>query len=110
MEKKKEVPLLILQMKMNTMIVFIFTLLFLSTPSSSSSVQSDPPTVCIMGSGIGGSSVAHFLRQYSDQSHPPNPNLRTPRPRRRQDGYCLPRRRHLRSRSCHAPPQELPRR
>ncbi|KAI8032342.1 Farnesylcysteine lyase [Camellia lanceoleosa] len=72
MEKKKEEPLKTPQMKMNAMIVFIFTLLFLSTPSSSSSsVQSDPPTVCIIGSGIGGSSVAHFLRQYSDQSPPP---------------------------------------
>ncbi|THG22343.1 farnesylcysteine lyase-like [Camellia sinensis] len=71
MEKKKEEPLKTLQMKMNAMIVFIFTLLFLSTPSSSSSVQSDPQTVCIIGSGIGGSSVAHFLRQYSDQSPPP---------------------------------------
>ncbi|CAL5394752.1 unnamed protein product [Camellia sinensis] len=65
MKKKKEVPLLILQMKMNTMIVFIFTLLFLSTPS-------DPPTVCIIGSGIGGSSVAHFLRQYSDDQSSPS--------------------------------------
>ncbi|KAL7255370.1 hypothetical protein ACSBR1_009513 [Camellia fascicularis] len=71
MEKKKEEPLKTLQMKMNAMTVFLFTLLFLSTPSSSSSVQSDPPTVCIIGSGIGGSSVAHFLRQYSDQSPPP---------------------------------------
>ncbi|KAI8032808.1 Farnesylcysteine lyase [Camellia lanceoleosa] len=58
------------------MIVFLFTLLFLSTPSSSSSVQSDPPTVCIIGSGIGGSSVAHFLRQYSDQSPPPIGQIR----------------------------------
>ncbi|KAF5960671.1 hypothetical protein HYC85_001880 [Camellia sinensis] len=65
-----------IKMKMNTMIVFIFTLLFLSTPSSSPSVQSDPPTVCIIGSGIGGSSVAHFLRQYSDQSPPPIGQIR----------------------------------
>ncbi|CAL5324053.1 unnamed protein product [Camellia sinensis] len=84
MEKKKEEPLQTLQMKMkmkmNTMIVFIFTLLILSTPSSSSSssssLQSSPPTVCIIGSGIGGSSVAHFLRQYSDQSPPPIGTIR----------------------------------
>ncbi|CAL5368882.1 unnamed protein product [Camellia sinensis] len=79
MEKKKEDPLKTLQMKMNAMIVFIFTLLFLSTPSSSSSsssVQSDPPIVCIIGSGIGGSSVAHFLRLYSDQSPPPIGQIR----------------------------------
>ncbi|CAL5391727.1 unnamed protein product [Camellia sinensis] len=45
MEKKKEVPLLILQMKMNTMIVFIFTLLFLSTPSSSEAASAAPPSL-----------------------------------------------------------------
>ncbi|THG07376.1 hypothetical protein TEA_000376 [Camellia sinensis var. sinensis] len=82
MDKKKEEPLQTLQMKMrmNTMIVFIFTLLILSTPSSSSpsssSLQSGPPTVCIIGSGIGGSSVAHFLRQYSDRSPPPIGTIR----------------------------------
>ncbi|KAI8032341.1 Farnesylcysteine lyase [Camellia lanceoleosa] len=91
MEKKKEVPLLILQMKMkmNTMIVFIFTLLFLSTPSSSSSVQSDPPTVCIIGSGIGGSSVAHFLRQYSDQSPAPIGQIRIFESRGRVGGRMI---------------------
>ncbi|XVF14864.1 hypothetical protein REPUB_Repub09cG0097700 [Reevesia pubescens] len=35
-----------------------------------------PPTVCIVGSGIGGSSVAHFLRHYfrptPSQPNPPN--------------------------------------
>ncbi|XP_039016774.1 farnesylcysteine lyase-like [Hibiscus syriacus] len=37
---------------------------------------SPPPTVCIVGSGIGGSSVAHFLRHYfhpiPSQPNPPN--------------------------------------
>ncbi|KAF5480554.1 hypothetical protein F2P56_001294 [Juglans regia] len=55
----------------------LFTFLLLC-PSFSSLPQSplptpipapnDPPTICIVGSGIGGSSVAHFLRHYS--SHP----------------------------------------
>lgn len=58
--------------------LFLFTFLLLCT-SLSSLPQSpvltptipaanDPPTICIVGSGIGGSSVAHFLRHYS--SHP----------------------------------------
>ncbi|KAK8717227.1 hypothetical protein V6N13_044503 [Hibiscus sabdariffa] len=36
-----------------------------------------PPTVCIVGSGIGGSSVAHFLRHYfhPTPSHPNPPNI-----------------------------------
>lgn len=39
----------------------------LSCSGDSSSVEDEypPPTVCIVGSGIGGSSVAHFLRNYS---------------------------------------------
>ncbi|CAK9319493.1 unnamed protein product [Citrullus colocynthis] len=36
---------------------------FLTVPSATS--QLPPPTVCIIGSGIGGSSVSHFLRQYA---------------------------------------------
>ncbi|XP_058227029.1 farnesylcysteine lyase [Rhododendron vialii] len=48
----------------NTMFgVLFFSLLILSAPSSSSSASEG---VCIIGSGIGGSSVAHFLRKYSD--------------------------------------------
>ncbi|KAF8118490.1 hypothetical protein N665_0005s0247 [Sinapis alba] len=40
------------------------TLLFCSGDSTTVEDES-PPTVCIIGSGIGGSSVAHFLRNYS---------------------------------------------
>ncbi|CAI9090142.1 OLC1v1024846C2 [Oldenlandia corymbosa var. corymbosa] len=47
----------------------IFTLLL--SLSSSSPLPSTPPTVCIIGSGIGGSSVAHFLRRYTT-SNPHN--------------------------------------
>ncbi|KAB1210513.1 Farnesylcysteine lyase [Morella rubra] len=51
----------------------ILLLLLLISPPLSSRAQSplpsrspdEPPTVCIIGSGIGGSSVAHFLRHYS---------------------------------------------
>ncbi|MBA0743472.1 hypothetical protein Gogos_006144 [Gossypium gossypioides] len=43
---------------------------------SLSTDASPPPTVCIVGSGIGGSSVAHFLRHYfhpsPSQPRPPN--------------------------------------
>ncbi|XP_023545088.1 farnesylcysteine lyase [Cucurbita pepo subsp. pepo] len=38
-------------------------LFFLSVPPAIA--QQPPPTVCIIGSGIGGSSLAHFLRQYA---------------------------------------------
>ncbi|OIT00777.1 farnesylcysteine lyase [Nicotiana attenuata] len=38
--------------------VVVLSLVLISTESS--------PTVCIIGSGIGGSSVAHFLRSYSN--------------------------------------------
>uniref|UniRef100_A0A5B7BD05 Putative Farnesylcysteine lyase n=1 Tax=Davidia involucrata TaxID=16924 RepID=A0A5B7BD05_DAVIN len=48
--------------------IFIFSLLILSTPPSS---EAEPPNVCIIGSGIAGSSVAHFLRQYSASDDPP---------------------------------------
>ncbi|EYU20569.1 hypothetical protein ABFS82_08G083700 [Erythranthe guttata] len=40
-----------------------FSILFLLHPSHA---QPHPHTVCIIGSGIGGASVAHFLRLYSD--------------------------------------------
>lgn len=51
----------------------ILLLLLLISPPLSSRAQfplpspspDEPPTVCIIGSGIGGSSVAHFLRYYS---------------------------------------------
>ncbi|CAA2967407.1 farnesylcysteine lyase [Olea europaea subsp. europaea] len=47
-------------------IVFCFLLLQFSPTHSN--------TVCIIGSGIGGASVAHFLRQYSAAYHPsPSP-------------------------------------
>ena len=53
-----------------------FLFLFLSHPQAQAQSQSDPqsptndpPTICIIGSGIGGSSVAHFLRLYSSSSN-----------------------------------------
>ena len=53
-----------------------FLFLFLSHPQAQAQSQSDPqsptndpPTVCIIGSGISGSSVAHFLRLYSSSSN-----------------------------------------
>uniref|UniRef100_A0A7N2MQ38 Prenylcysteine lyase domain-containing protein n=1 Tax=Quercus lobata TaxID=97700 RepID=A0A7N2MQ38_QUELO len=50
-----------------------FLFLFLShhqaqAQSDPQSPTNDPPTVCIIGSGISGSSVAHFLRLYSSSS------------------------------------------
>ncbi|KAI4317379.1 hypothetical protein L6164_025251 [Bauhinia variegata] len=50
----------------------VLTLLALSQAQHALSSSS---TVCIIGSGIGGSSVAHFLRQYLPESVPP-PNIR----------------------------------
>nr|GLL38767.1 farnesylcysteine lyase isoform X1 [Ipomoea trifida] len=44
---------------------FVFLLLIFTSES-----QRSPPAVCILGSGIGGSSVAHFLRTYSNPSQP----------------------------------------
>ncbi|CAA7034881.1 unnamed protein product [Microthlaspi erraticum] len=41
------------------------SLLLCSGDSTTVDDESPPPTVCIVGSGIGGSSVAHFLRNYS---------------------------------------------
>jgi hypothetical protein len=43
----------------------LFLLSFLILLRSTLARPNDPPTVCIIGSGIGGSSVAHFLRRYS---------------------------------------------
>ncbi|XP_059656315.1 farnesylcysteine lyase [Cornus florida] len=51
-------------MKQKVLTIFIVSLLILSLPSSSA----EPTNVCIIGSGIAGSSVAHFLRQYDDPS------------------------------------------
>ncbi|XP_054820885.1 farnesylcysteine lyase [Prosopis cineraria] len=50
----------------------IFLLLtFLAISQAQDAATSPAPTVCIIGSGIGGSSVAHFLRKYSPNSpHP----------------------------------------
>ncbi|XP_013630549.1 PREDICTED: farnesylcysteine lyase [Brassica oleracea var. oleracea] len=39
--------------------------LLLCSGDSTTVEDESPPTVCIIGSGIGGSSVAHFLRNYS---------------------------------------------
>ncbi|KAJ6733644.1 FARNESYLCYSTEINE LYASE [Salix koriyanagi] len=54
------------------LILLLFFCLTFPQISSSTSTSSggDDATVCIIGSGIGGSSVAHFLRQYSTNHHP----------------------------------------
>ncbi|XP_027334707.1 farnesylcysteine lyase isoform X3 [Abrus precatorius] len=56
---------------MNPILLFLLTFLALARAQQSSD---DPPphtaTVCIVGAGIGGSSVAHFLRKYSPDSTP----------------------------------------
>lgn len=44
------------------MFLYLLIILIVSPPLSTSS---PPPTTCIIGSGIGGASVAHFLRRYS---------------------------------------------
>lgn len=50
----------------------LLTFLAISLAQHSSDAASPPAsTVCIIGSGIGGSSVAHFLRYYSPNSAPP---------------------------------------
>ncbi|XP_075660291.1 farnesylcysteine lyase [Castanea sativa] len=56
----------------------ILLFLFLSHPQAQAQSQSDrqsptndPPTICIIGSGISGSSVAHFLRLYSSSKSNP---------------------------------------
>ncbi|KAK4256821.1 hypothetical protein QN277_006497 [Acacia crassicarpa] len=49
----------------------IFVLLtFLAICQAQDATTLPAPTVCIIGSGIGGSSVAHFLRKYSPNSSP----------------------------------------
>ncbi|KVI00496.1 farnesylcysteine lyase [Cynara cardunculus var. scolymus] len=52
---------------MFTAVLIILSLFSLTIPSSSSSDQQPQTTadVCIIGTGIAGSSVSHFLRQYS---------------------------------------------
>lgn len=47
-------------------VALIFTLLPVTVIVSSASPPPAAPTACIIGSGIGGSSVAHFLRRYDD--------------------------------------------
>ncbi|XP_051126941.1 farnesylcysteine lyase isoform X3 [Andrographis paniculata] len=42
-------------------------LLLLYLLLSSNSANAQPHSICIIGSGIGGSSLAHFLRRYSDR-------------------------------------------
>ena len=58
-----------------TLSLFTFLLILLSQAQSDlQSPRHDPssnPTVCIIGSGIGGSSVAHFLRLYSSSNSNP---------------------------------------
>ncbi|EEF46080.1 conserved hypothetical protein [Ricinus communis] len=46
--------------------LILFSLLFLQ----SHSLSSPPPNICIIGSGIAGSSLAHFLRRYSPPDSP----------------------------------------
>ncbi|KAJ4715229.1 Farnesylcysteine lyase, partial [Melia azedarach] len=50
--------------------LLILLLLFSPQPTFQSG-----PTVCIIGSGIGGASVAHFLRQYSEPKTPNPPRI-----------------------------------
>ncbi|KAL4561299.1 hypothetical protein LXL04_033463 [Taraxacum kok-saghyz] len=51
---------------MFTITLVILSIFSLTIPSSSSDQQPQPPAdVCIIGTGMAGSSVAHFLRQYS---------------------------------------------
>ncbi|RAL49257.1 hypothetical protein DM860_017537 [Cuscuta australis] len=56
--------------KINGNVAYSFLLLLLHLQIFTSESQSSPPTLCILGSGIGGSSVAHFLRTYSNPSQP----------------------------------------
>ncbi|KAF2284467.1 hypothetical protein GH714_022079 [Hevea brasiliensis] len=53
---------------MSSILAIIICLLALFTQSQSLS----SPTVCIIGSGIAGSSLAHFLRSYSPPNSPPS--------------------------------------
>lgn len=50
-----------------SLLLALLSPVFLRCSGDSSGGMEDkpPPTVCIIGSGIGGSSVAHFLRNYS---------------------------------------------
>lgn len=48
----------------------LLAIVFLAYPLSSLSDAATPPTVCIIGSGIGGSSLAHFIRKYSNSTVP----------------------------------------
>ncbi|GLT25085.1 hypothetical protein SLA2020_002380 [Shorea laevis] len=54
----------------HNIITFLLLLLLISSPQTlfCVSTTNSPPTVCIVGSGIAGSSVAHFLRRYSTQA------------------------------------------
>lgn len=49
-------------------LIFLFFLLSAQANSYNYPISSPRPTVCIIGSGIGGSSVAHFLRLYSAEN------------------------------------------
>ncbi|GAV75620.1 Prenylcys_lyase domain-containing protein/NAD_binding_8 domain-containing protein [Cephalotus follicularis] len=54
----------------------IFSLLILSQAQESSpSPAESKPTVCIIGSGIGGSSLAHFLRHYYNSEEAKRPRI-----------------------------------
>ncbi|XP_061356209.1 farnesylcysteine lyase [Gastrolobium bilobum] len=56
---------------MSVILPFLLTLLALSQAQLHSDDPTPPSsTVCIVGAGIGGSSVAHFLRKYSPESTP----------------------------------------
>ncbi|OWM76357.1 farnesylcysteine lyase [Punica granatum] len=58
------------------LLLFFLFALCISSLALSSSPQSDPLSVCIVGAGIGGSSAAHFLRQYSPAPFAGPPTLR----------------------------------
>lgn len=53
------------QAKMLSGLTFSVFFLLFHSPISSATSPPSPPIVCIVGGGISGSSVAHFLRRYS---------------------------------------------
>ena len=55
---------------LSTMAMFLLLLTSLALCQAQRSPDAPTSTVCIIGSGSGGSSVAHFLRQYSPNSTP----------------------------------------
>jgi prenylcysteine oxidase/farnesylcysteine lyase len=70
-KKIRKEEMVMLPLKIIFLLAIFGGLTFPHTSSSATtSAGGDDATVCIIGSGIGGSSVAHFLRQYSTSHHP----------------------------------------